>query len=413
MALKTALAAVAVWLAVGSVCHGDFGLRDGERTSGGDAVVYDSDPRSRRDLRRAVGEVVETWEETTGFRRGALPPVIVRRIEPTGAGDLEATLFFLGEGGVPKVQVDFAGGGAPVREVFRALALRVMHDEDPPEAGEEVPQPPAWFLDALVAIHEGTAANPSPGVHAAFLGGDSPPDLEDTFRRRPGGSDSLEATLQAVRSAALVRVLLASKEGRKGLRSLILSEDFSGAGGREVVAFFPSIAGDGVLARLWTLELARGSMPSRFSSLGVAASAEELDRLIGDAAPEGGDSELPRIAGGPGGREAMLELASGLLRLHFRAHPVMKPLIEEYRMIAMRLAEKPRARVSKRLEACAELRRALVARQTAIEDHLNWFEATRLDAHDGSILDGFTTIEVPPRNDPFTRHLDALERRGW
>jgi hypothetical protein len=103
-----------------------------------------------------------------------------------------------------------------------------------------------------------------------------------------------------------------------------------------------------------------------------------------------------------------------LLRLEVRAHPLFRPIVEEYRLIAGQLAAKPRRNLETRIRKNMQLQRAVVQRVGEMEDYLNWFEAARLEtpsrAFDSTIHDSSLRIR---RDDPLSRYLDDVEARGW
>ena len=63
-----------------------------------------------------------------------------------------------------------------------------------------------------------------------------------------------------------------------------------------------------------------------------------------------------------------------------------------------------------------ELQQAVVQRAGAIEDYLNWFEASQLTTPSREFdvtLGAPGTFEPFKRNDAISRQLDDLESRGW
>ena len=109
----------------------------------------------------------------------------------------------------------------------------------------------------------------------------------------------------------------------------------------------------------------------------------------------------------------MRQRSVDLLNLEFRAHPLLRPIVEEYRNITMLLSARPKSKVERRIEDIEKIRLLLVERQKAISDYLNWFEATQIDDSENSFTESTRPAPVPPRRDPITLHLDAIERRGW
>jgi hypothetical protein len=69
--------------------------------------------------------------------------------------------------------------------------------------------------------------------------------------------------------------------------------------------------------------------------------------------------------------------------------------------------------LDRRIEDIEKIRLLLVERQKAISDYLNWFEATQINESANPLVDETRPDPVPPRRDPITLHIDAVERRGW
>jgi hypothetical protein len=126
-----------------------------------------------------------------------------------------------------------------------------------------------------------------------------------------------------------------------------------------------------------------------------------------------GAAALPAMAKSEGGAYLMRQKAAELLALEFRAHPLFKPVIAEYRNIASSLAQKPKKNLEKAIEENGKIHDLLLQRTGKVDDYMNWFEATQLD----TLSEEFLEVTNPPtserRSDPISRHLDAIEVRGW
>jgi hypothetical protein len=109
----------------------------------------------------------------------------------------------------------------------------------------------------------------------------------------------------------------------------------------------------------------------------------------------------------------MRQIEIELLGLEFRGHPLLRPVVAEYRQVASLLARKPKAKVAKRLEEAAKIRQLIVERERNTRDYLNWFEATQVDTSTDPLLEQTREVPIPKKDDPLTRFLDDFERRGW
>ena len=95
---------------------------------------------------------------------------------------------------------------------------------------------------------------------------------------------------------------------------------------------------------------------------------------------------------------------------------MMRPIVEEYRLIAARLAAKPRKSLEARIRKNMQLQQAVVKRSEEMEDYLNWFEAARLDTPSkefDSELDLESSSPGLRRNDAVSRTLDDVDATGW
>ena len=126
-----------------------------------------------------------------------------------------------------------------------------------------------------------------------------------------------------------------------------------------------------------------------------------------------GGGALPLLARTEGGPYLMRQKSTELLTLEFRAHPLLKPVIGEYRKMTTLLADKPKKNLDKPIEENGKILDLLLQRSGQVSDYLNWFEATQLDTLSENFLETTSPQETPKRTDPVSLHLDAIEERGW
>lgn len=391
------------------------------KTADGAFVVYSPDRSSRSALADLAGEALDLWKKTAGPEASPATPIIIqdksRSPAPKGTPPSVCTLFETENRGL-KVQIDLLDPSArragPFQtEVIRALALEAMHRSDPPKAGKSYAQPPDWLVEGLGEELRRKNGSIPDGIHAALVRGNQPPSLKQFLAENPARLDATSLLLYRARALALVRALAKSPN---------ILEFLQGAKGRPSTAeslakSFPEAAPDApTLSKLWTLSVARSSLPSRLASLSVSKTDEELAAILAVPDPSESDARPPTLATlarEKGGPFLMRRRASELLELEFRAHPLLRPVVEEYRNIASLLSVKPGARLDRRIEDNEKIRSLLVERHKAVSDYLNWFEATQVDESETPLAEQTRPLELPPRNDPVTLHLDALEKRGW
>jgi hypothetical protein len=158
--------------------------------------------------------------------------------------------------------------------------------------------------------------------------------------------------------------------------------------------------------------------------LTFAESERRLDELlhinVSDRSRNGGQpkpAELGELANrkmSPEEKVVVNEMSRPLLVLIGTAHPVLRPIAREYLQIAMLLSRGKRRGIAKRLSQLNETRKALAVRMGEIDDYMNWFEATQMEAQSGAFKDYLKAanrshVSVPRRRDPLSIYLDALE----
>lgn len=314
-----------------------------------------------------------------------------------------------------KVQVDIHDkaaieNGAFAKGVFTALALQAMHIDEVSSAGKALALPPGWFVEALVEELRRSREGAPEGVYSALIQSACPPELGGFLRQKPEILDAGSIVLYRAQSVALLQALKKTNESKNGFSALLADPNFSKGELESILAAFPSLGSAAALSKIWTLGIARGSMQPRMASLSVEKSDQELEDIF---RPFNGASQLPETAGRDGGGYLMRECAVRIFNLEFRAHPIFRPVLEEYRKIATLLAKKPKARIASRIEDAENVRRLLVQRSEKISDYLNWFEVTQIDSPAAEISKPSATPAEMIRNNPYAIHLDGFEARGW
>ena len=395
-------------------------------------VIYSPDRENRSRLARLAQAASEAWEQFTGEKTSSASPIIIvdktRAAKSRGAKGAQCALFELDERGM-KVQIDVIDDwamrpGQFETEVIRALALRAMHRQNPPKAGKTYAQPPGWVVEGIGEHIRRSSGTVPDGVHAALIQSERPPSLGDFLQQKPERLDATSLLLYRAQALALVKALSESKNSKKQFLAYLESPERTNSDPAKLLAAFPDAAPNlSALTKVWTLSLARSSMPPRLASLTVLKTDEELSQILALEVPAdpktknsvaaSGPAALPPAARSQGGAFLMRQRSVDLLNLEFRAHPLLRPVVEEYRNIAMLLAAKPKSKVEHRIEEIEKIRVLLVERHKAISDYLNWFEATQIDESEKSLAEDTRPDPVPPRKDPITLYMDAIQRRGW
>ena len=392
-------------------------LAAGSSSRSGAFIAYSQDRDLRNKMLRAAEGALGEWEKIHETKAGSAAPIVLNdkthAVMPKG-GEPVVPLLFETEAGM-KVQVDLydegaMDSGAFEAGLFSALALHAMHGAEAARVGKAFDLPPRWFVEGLVEELRRSRDGTPDGVYSALIQSARPPELDAFFRQKPEILDAASLVLYRAQAVSLLLVLRKAQESKKGFAALLANPSFSRGGVEPVLAAFPSLGSQSALSKLWTLNIARSSMPPRMASLTVEQSERELADVLKSVK---GGQDLPEAAKAQGGAFLMREFAVRIFNLEFRSHPLFQPVLEEYRNIATQLARRPKTRVAEKIRELEETRLQLVERSQKIADYLNWFEVTQIDepsnlsdakpGRGGSV----------PFNNPYALYLDSLEARGW
>jgi len=420
MAGRILIAALTAWALVLAAPAGLLAqLPKPLKSSDGSFVVYSPDRATRSELASLAEEALDLWKKTAGPDAEPATPVIIqdqsRSSSPKGTQPLVCTLFETENSGL-KVQLDLRDPSArragPFQtEVVRALALEAMHRNAPPKAGKSFEQPPEWLVEGLGEELRRKNGNIPDGIHAALIRGKQPPSLKEFLSQNPDHLDATSLLLYRAQALALVRVISKTKN----LIAFLQNSKGRPSTPEALAKAFPDAAPDAAtLSKIWTLSVARSSLPPSLASLSVSKTDEELSAILAISnSSEAEKTGLATITREKGGAFLMRQRAAELLQLEFRAHPLLRPIVEEYRNIVSLLAVKPKTKLDRRIEDNEKIRALLVERHKAVSDYLNWFEATQVDESETPLAEQSRPLELPPRNDPVTLYLDAMEKHGW
>jgi hypothetical protein len=380
-------------------------------------IAFSQDRDLRNRMLRAADDALLEWEKIHETKVGSASPIILndktRSAIPRGGGSV-VPLIFETETGM-KVQVDLydeaalRSGGFDAG-VLSALALLAMHRDQPPRAGKAFALPPPWFIEGLAEEVRRSRDGAPDGVYSALIQSGRPPELEAFFRQKPDILDAASIILYRAQAVSLLRVLKKADGSKKGFATLFADPAFSRGGEDSILSAFPSLGSRSELSKLWTLNIARSSLPPRMASLTVGQTERELVELLKSV---NGGQTLSEAAKAQGGAFLMRECAVRIFNLEFRSHPLFQPILEEYRKIATLLARKPKAPVSAKIQDLENTRSLLVERSQKIADYLNWFEVTQIDEVETPHDQPLKPSAGAQLNNPYSLYLDSLEARGW
>lgn len=404
-------------------------------SSSGQFVIYHGDGTLRGRLTRRVEDVKMEWLKVIGVTDDWTHPIIIQipTIRPRTPQKL-TTSVFEADGGALKIQIDVYDLTALTtpefdREIFRALSLEFAYRDISLKAGKSVQQPPAWLLDAFAEEASAKKEGLNTDVYQHLTQTGAPPKFEAFIKLNPERMDPTSRAIYRAQSLALLRALLEQPQGGKNLGTYLAALPGSSAtNARTFYESFPQLEGDsGLLAKIWTLSLARLSASNRIQPLSVEETEKRLAQILDITAPadpkkpdeikQSGAAAFPQIARSETGRFILRQKQEQLMNLEIRSHPFYRPVVEEYRIIVSELALKPKKNVDKRIAKNGELRTLVLKRCTEINDYVNWFEATQVDTASNKFENSLNLGKGDPleteRSDSITRYLDKIDRQGW
>jgi hypothetical protein len=256
----------------------------------------------------------------------------------------------------------------------------------------------------------------------AILLSDKIVPLEEFLRQRPSLLDSPARLLYRAYSFALVQLIVDGTDGRSGLARYI--DSLSRASNdpfADLKAQFPMLGDD--VEKTWRSSVAELNAAQNYQLLTFIETERRLDELlhvkISDAGPSTKAIQLDDLWQRkilPTERLALNRLGQNLLLLAARAHPVMRPIVQEYQQIAALLVAGKRKGLAERFARLRTTRADIVARMNDIDDYMNWFEATQSKTRSGIFADylkaaGEWRAPAPRRRDALSVYLDALEEQ--
>ncbi|MDG2126038.1 MAG: hypothetical protein P8J87_20225 [Verrucomicrobiales bacterium] len=346
---------------------------------------------------------------------------------------------------------DFSREGLREELVRMLMAEHVLrgYESAPANSGVLVP---AWLhagvLEAMSYRKVGRASD----VFASIMDRGLMMAVEDLLRGNPARMDSLTEAMWRASSGALVMTLLGQPSG---------AERFQGMIGRMAVdggdvdfllrKSFPGFrASRNGIEKWWALQVATMAQPTVFDLFGPEESEALLVEALQIYYPEeelSAEGTPGEASGAPDGEAvalpAEISVANGwqkcdiadfgkviargdvallvrrnrlaLLNLELRAFQLVRPIVAQYREIVGQIAEGKTKGLGERLRLLAAQRADLLADAKAVEDYMNWFEATQMtqwsDGFD-RYFDVVRKLEAsrPKRLNPISRALDEVER---
>lgn len=439
-----------------------FGGAKGQR----DMLLRDAEATRRLVMSALKMEAPVKWPilvhiRTSGALRPGYPQVIssITQVPVENAFRFEINLLPL-EGRVP--------GPLLQQELVRCiLAETILREHGETDLSGVDQPPPDWLLHGLLELLEyQVLGRPSESFSAVFRLGRIL-TVEDIFAADPRHMDSVSLMVYRASCCGLMLMMLDQRGGDRSLQELLnLLPTMQNDPAEAIARVFPGLNTSGnSLGKWWSLQLAAASEPGSDEVMSprdtenrlalaltltipaeaktsdkkpatATASAKEprgLKKLFAKTKPAkpakeeakpdpkpAAPAEVPigqftHAFSHPKRSDIFNRTNLALTQLALRAHPLYRPVIEDYRKLIAGLAEgKGSKEAAAKLETLAGLRNRVKGDLQQVEDQLDLFEATQLEGSSGE-FEGYIraadSAELAPtrRRDPLSRYMDSIE----
>lgn len=391
-------------------------------------IIYGASIR----VRGAIGDLAETTKKNLlGLLASsdAWKTPIVLNLEVPQANLPELAplhLDFSQTGAGLKIQLDLLvndnlSGRQVQREILRAILLEIIYRHRPGiAAGSRYVTPPDWLIDGLLPLMPGHDTDEDAQLLATLLAKERLMPLDELVRQRIDQLDLPSQKIHDAYSMALVQLLLDSPDGRRKLMEYIIDlPDAPNDAYADLRVHFPLTLGRSA-EKSWSLSVAHLSAADRYEILSAAETEMRLDRILHfPITDDHGHSQqyslgdFPNFLTLPGAPAALRRVAQQLLLLAARANPSYHDTVQEDYQIALLLARGQTHGIKERLARVASYRDVVEEGNAAIDDYMNWYEATQLKTMSGAfsaLLQNASETDAPPRRrDPISVYLDSIE----
>ncbi|MEO8206685.1 MAG: hypothetical protein ABI615_10930, partial [Chthoniobacterales bacterium] len=348
-----------------------------------------------------------------------------------------------------RIQLDVAAAGSVdtatlVREILRSLLLEMMYRKQSNIATQTYHFPPNWLVEALLAMMKSqdpqlddpiadlsakaSALKVEAPVFGQLIKNGETPKLDELIAQKPGRMDTTTRILYRAQAMALLRAWMETPHGKEEVLNYLVQCSQAEPNKALFLSCFTATGGsEAKLQRLWTLALARYSATDRLDSFSVEETEKSLAKILDVKNPVDSknskekpvkENKLIALARQKNSKIIFQQMQADLLRLNIRAHPLYRPIVQQYIAIAEHLAKGKVAKMGKPLAELEATRKLVQERMGKVSDYLNWYEASRMNTQSGEfdeILKNAARydLEKSKRNDPISRYLDGVEERGW
>lgn len=399
-------------------------------------VVYCPDIR----LRLAVSGYAETAKtgvlETLGIGDHWKFPIVVNLRVPEAADTHQplsrVTLVQTDDGW--KTQVDVMLREGELKQVrfpqliIRAILIEIAYREHPPQQGKSFTLPPSWLVEGLAQSLQtrATGVQPNAGLFRQLIETGHIPKIGDFLGSNVEVMDPTSLAVHDACAASLLDLLANTPGGKASLARMVKGVPESDGDPKALLLrYFPILGGSETsLEKWWALGIARTSTADSHLALSVPETDTQMAALLKltlvtdpktKATSDFALADFKAYLKNPGAKKALIECSRGLIALQVQAHPLLRPVVQEYLRIAGELSNGKTRGAEKALESVAAYRHLIVERMDKIDDYLNWYEATQIQEQSGAFndfLESAKALDKPPpkRDDAISKYIDQLER---
>ena len=252
-------------------------------------------------------------------------------------------------------------------------------------------QVPVWLSHGIIEAMAWKKDSSQRRVYEHLL---SKPDLFpldkvlDTTVRDLGEFDMINRTFFRAASCSLVMSLLRQDGGQESMLGF-LSEVVLFEGEIDILLrkYFPSLSiGANAMQKTWSLQIAEMAAPKLVEILNITKSDQRLTELLMlNVSDENGDAKLIpfddfRVLDGMEVSQkvqATESMRQGVVQLSNRCHPMYRPLLLEYALLAAELCQGELQNLTDRLPLLADERVKMLIADERCRDYLDWYQITR------------------------------------
>ena len=309
------------------------------------------------------------------------------------------------------------------KDVLKAVVLEMMYRHEPGlPAGVAYVEPPVWLIEGLAGSRSTSDTEHRLHLLDGFTSSGKVLSLAEFLRQRPELLDSTSREIYRAYALGLLEILRNAPDGSLRLSRWIADLPHARADPlADLQSHFPLLEGDAdKIEESWKSGLARLGASTRFHPSSIRGTEEELETLLQVRfviGTETKDYRLEQFAAFmklPGRPSVLASRSDEFLLLAARANPIYRSLIRQYQLIAAQLARGETRGIGRRLAGLEKERGAMARRVRAIDDYMNWFEATQLHTESGAFTAYLQSARASAktesrRRDPISVYLDSVE----